>query len=231
MKLTLSKLIKSNSELSQAEQERGFKQLLRLGTIVDVLYGLMIFRLFLLLPRPEVDHFGAEQLVEVLKTSYLNYLAMFVGIVLVIIYWHQSNIVFGNLERTDTKHSTISILQVFSLMLYIYFIRLDLEFDGPVITLRMESITLAFAGFLSVLSWYYAIKNKLVSDTLTKEEKAKTYIKLLPEPIVSLLTLPFAVFGSDIWTLAWLLLIPVSMLTKYFQKRINISTPLDGTGE
>ena len=65
-----------------------------------------------------------------------------------------------------------------------------MEFDGAVITLRMESISLAVAGFLSVLSWYYSIKNKLVSDSLTKEEKAKTYLKLLPEPIVSLLTIP-----------------------------------------
>ena len=230
MKIKIPNVLVSKKDLTEADKERGLKQLFRVGTIVDVLYGLMIFRLFLLLPRPEVDHFDAEQLVEVLKTSYLNYLAMFVGIVLVIIYWHQSNIVFGNLERTDGKHATISILQVFSLMLYLYFVRLDLEFDGAVIALRMESITLAIAGFLSVFSWYYAIKNKLVSDTLTKEEQNKTYLKLLPEPIVSLLTLPFAVFGPDIWTLAWLLLIPVGMLTKYLQKRI-ISTPLDVTEE
>ena len=112
LKINLGKIIKSNSELSPAEEDRGLKQLLRLGTLIDVLYGLMIFRLFLLLPRPEVDNFGAAELVEVLKTSYLNYLVMAVGIVLVIIYWQQSNLVFGNLERTDGKHATISILQV-----------------------------------------------------------------------------------------------------------------------
>jgi hypothetical protein len=83
--LKIDKLIKSNSELSEAEKERGLKQLMRLGTIIDVIYGLMIFRLFLLMPRPEVDNFGAAELVEVLKTSYLNYLAMTVGIVLIII--------------------------------------------------------------------------------------------------------------------------------------------------
>ncbi|HBH50060.1 MAG TPA: hypothetical protein DDX98_15555 [Bacteroidales bacterium] len=222
--LKIDKLIKSNSELSEAEKERGLKQLMRLGTIIDVIYGLMIFRLFLLMPRPEVDNFGAAELVEVLKTSYLNYLAMTVGIVLIIIYWQQSNLIFGNLERTDSKHATISILQVFSLMLYLYFVRLDLEFDGAVIALKMESIALALAGFLSVLSWHYAIKNKFVTDSITVREKNQTYLKLLPEPIVSALTFPFAVLGPDIWTLAWLLLIPVSMTTKYLQRRIISSS-------
>jgi hypothetical protein len=46
-------------------------------------------------------------------------------------------------------------------MLYLYFVRLDLEFDGAVIALKMESIALALAGFLSVLSWHYAIKKQI----------------------------------------------------------------------
>lgn len=224
MKVNISKLIKSNKDLTTAEQERGLKQLLRLGTLIDILFGLMLFRIFLLMPRPEIDHFGAAELVEVLKTSYLNYLSMGVGLLLVIIYWQQSNLMFGNLERSDGKHATISILQVFSLLLYLYFVRLDMEFDGAVITLKMESITLAVAGFLSVLSWYYAIHNKLISDTLTKDEQNKVYLKLLPEPIVSVLTLPFAVLGPNIWTLAWLLLIPVGIITKYLQKKIQNRT-------
>jgi hypothetical protein len=95
-----------------------------------------------------------------------------------------------------------------------------MEMDAPVIVLIMESITLAIAGFISLYTWYYSIKNDLISSTLTKEEMDKTYLKLMPEPIVSVLTIPFAQFGPGIWTASWLLLIPVGMLSKYWRRKL-----------
>ncbi len=77
---------------------------------------------------------------SVLKSSGPVYLVMVVGMVMVIIYWGQSNLQFGNLVRTDGKHAALSIIQTFSLMLYFYFVRLDVELGGAVITLKMESI-------------------------------------------------------------------------------------------
>jgi hypothetical protein len=137
---------------------------------------------------------------------------MGVGLLLLIIYWGQSNLQFGNMVRTDTKHATLSIQQAFALMVYLYFVRLDMEFDGLAITLQVESVSLALAGFLSVASWYYAVNNNLISKTVTADEKRNVYLKIMPEPIVSVLTFPFAIYGPNIWTLAWLLLIPVTMI-------------------
>lgn len=205
---------------TDAEKERGLRQLVRLGTIIDVLYALMIFRVFLLLPRPELDNFGQDELVQVLKESYMNYLVMFVGILLIIIYWGQSNLQFGNLKRTDTKHAVLSLFQAFFLLVYMYFVRLDVQFEGAIITLQMESISLAIAGLLSIISWYYAIKNNLLTDHITTEEKRNVYLKLMPEPIVSVLSFPFAFFGADIWTLSWLLLIPVSIILKKYKTKL-----------
>lgn len=212
-------LFESGKDITEAIEERGSKQLLRLAIIIDVLYALIIYKLFLFLPRPEVDGFTTDDLVEVLSTSYLNYLVMFVGFVLVLIYWMQSNLQFGNLERTDGKHSTLSLLQVITLMIYLYFVRLDVELDGAIIALQMESVFLALSGFLGLWSWHYAIKNKLISNTLVKDEQDKVYLKLMPEPIVSVLSFPFAAFGADIWTLSWLLLIPVGYFSKKLQQR------------
>ena len=215
MKKQISKvLFESSKELTEAFKERGAKQLMRLAVIIDVLYALIIYKMFLFLPRPEVDGFTKDDLFEVLTTSYVNYLVMFVGFVLVLIYWMQSNLQFGNLDRSDSKHSTLSLLQVITLMIYLYFVRLDVELDGAVIALQMESVFLALSGFFALWSWHYAIKNKLISDNLMKDEQNKVYLKLMPEPIVSALSFPFAAFGPDIWTLSWLLLIPVSYLLK-----------------
>lgn len=222
LKTKIMEPITTSNAHTQAEKERGIRQLGRLTRILDILYALMIFRVFLLLPRPEIDNFGHEELFEVLTTSYINYLVMFVGIVLILIYWGQSNLQSGNLVRTDGKHAVLSILQAISLMIYLYFVRLDVEFEGDVLILQIESISLALAGAFSILSWAYAIKNKLVSDVVTVKEKQSIYLKLLPEPIVSVLSFPFAFFGSNVWTLSWLMLIPVTMIIKrYTHKLVN----------
>lgn len=222
LKVNIKNPLVQRKELNEAAKERGNMQLRRLATIIDVIYGLLIFRIFMALPRPEIDGFGKDQLVEVLKSSSTNYLVMLVGLVMILIYWGQSNLMFGNLRRTDGKHSTLSILQAFSLLIYFYFVRLDVELDGAIITLQMESVFLALSGLFGIASWYYSEKNGLISDKVDQTEKDKTYLSLLPEPIVSVLTFPFAFFGADIWTLSWLLLIPVGFITKRIQKNLIV---------
>jgi hypothetical protein len=217
----IKNILTSKKEITQALVERGEKQLFRLAVIIDVLYALMIYTLFTLMPSPEIDGFGREELYEVLTHSYLNYTVIIIGLVLVILYWGMSNLQFGNLERTDGRHATISILQVFTLMLYIYFVRLDAEFPGEVLLMQLQSLFLALAGFLSVWSWHYAVKNDLVSDAPSKIEKETLYIKFLPEPVVSLLTFPLAWFGPVAWTLGWLLLIPVGWALKKYRHKIS----------
>ena len=160
----LGKKALSKDEVTNAIIERGEKQLWRLSVLIDVLYALMIYKLFTLMPNPEVDGFGRDEIYEVLTESYLNYTVIFIGIVLIILYWGLSNRLFGNLKHTNGRHSTLSILQIFTLMLYIYFVRLDAEFPGETSLMVMQSIFLAIAGFLSVYSWHYALKNNLVSD-------------------------------------------------------------------
>ncbi len=210
----IKKLFQSKKELSQAIMEKGEKQLFRLAVIIDVLYALMIYKLFTLMPNPEVDGFGREELFRVLTESYLNYTVIIIGLVLVLLYWGMSNSLFGNLQRTNGFHATLSLLQVFSLMLYIYFVRLDAQFEGEVALMQLQSAFLAVAGFLAVWSWHYAVKNNLLSEAPSKQEKDDLYIKLMPEPVVSLLTFPLAWIGPGAWTLGWLLLIPVGWIVK-----------------
>ena len=196
------------------------RQLLRLQTLIDVVYGILLFRLFLFLPSPEVDGFGAKDLIYVLQNSYINYLAIVIGVIMIIVYWVQSNIQFGYLQQTRTPHIIISILQVMFLLIYLYFVRLNLQFDnvlqidGVIILLQMQSIFLALSGLMSVAGWRYAVIHKLVTDSISTEEKKNVYLRLMPEPIVSLLTFPFAYFGPEAWTASWLLLIPVTMISK-----------------
>lgn len=222
MKEQISKvLFESKKDLTEAVVERGTKQLFRLSVLIDVLFALMIYKLFTFMPNPDIDGFGRAELVQVLTESYLNYTVIFIGLVLVILYWGLSNVQFGNLALTDGKHATLSIMQIFALMLYIYFVRLDAQFEGEVSLMQMQSLFLAIAGILSVWSWHYAVKNNLLSDAPSAIEKQTLYIKLIPEPLVSILTFPLAWFGPLVWTLGWLLLIPVGWALKKYRNHLN----------
>ena len=149
-----------------------------------------------------------------LQDSYINYLAILIGVIMIIVYWVQSNVQFGYLYQTRTPHIILSILQVMLLLIYLYFVRLDLQFYSLIILLQMQSIFLALSGFMSVAGWYYAVNNGLVIESISTEEKQEVYLKLMPEPIVSLLTFPFAFIGPGAWTASWLLLIPVTMISR-----------------
>jgi hypothetical protein len=50
--------------------------LLQLQKLIDVIFQIMVIRLFLVLPRREVDGFGPEDLVSVLMDSDVNYLVI-----------------------------------------------------------------------------------------------------------------------------------------------------------
>ena len=73
-----------------------------------------------------------------------------VGLILIIMYWVQFNRQLGNLVRSSPIHASLSIVQMFLLMLYLYFVRFDMEFDGMKLALQMESIFLALAGFTGI---------------------------------------------------------------------------------
>jgi len=214
-------LKKSKTEPTPAVIERGEIQLKRIMIVIDVLYALMIFRLFLLMPNPQVDNFTASELVAVFKTSYLNYTVMIIGMVLILLYWGQNHLVFGNLTRTDGSLSVIAILQAFFLLLYLYFVRLEMEMGGQTLLLVLQSIFLAVAGGMSVWAWHYSNIHKLISDKVSELERDKTYLKLMPEPITAVCTIPFAFIGPNVWTLSWLLMVPVSAILKRVRKNLK----------
>ena len=201
---------------TRAVFERETRQLIRLQTIMDVIYAIIIWRLFMILPRPELDEWdGGARVIDVLVTYSDSFLVLLVGLVLILVYWGQSNKLFGNLARTDGPHAAISVFQVVFLLVYLYFVGLDIRFEGDRSVLFLQSVSLALAGFVAVAAWAYAGKNRrLVSEAITDEEVKELRISILPEPITALLTIPFVWVGRGWWTLAWLLAIPIGILLK-----------------
>lgn len=208
-----------NADPTLAQIERGTSLLSSVKIVGNVLYALLIFQVFLILPRPDDPELEYLTLSQIYSENLMSVLVIVVGFILIVIYWIQFNRQMGNLVRSSPIHAILAVVQMVCLMIYLYFVRFDLEFDGMILALQMESIFLSLAGFIAVFSWRYARRNHLTSDQITEDEEMSIYYSLLPEPLAALFTLPFASFGPDIWTLAFLSIIPISFILKIIRRK------------
>lgn len=211
--------MKRKKEPTLAELERGVGLLSSVKIVVNVLFALLIFQAFLILPRPGDPLLEYNTLEEIFSEHIMSLLVIVVGLILIIIYWIQFNLLFGNIKRSTPLHAILALTQVIFLMIYLYFLRFDMEYDGLTLALQMESIFLALAGFIGAFNWRYAKSIGLTSEQITAKEELDLFYKVLPEPIASVITFPFAVMGPGIWTFAFLSIIPVTYILKFIRKK------------
>ena len=207
-------------EKTVAQKERDTQQLRRLQTLMDVVFGLLIFRLFTLLPHPIRPETGDFDPLLIFTESGASFVMFVIGFVLISIYWFQNNKTMGNLVSTDGKHASLLILQLAFLLIYFYSIRLDIETDSDMLALFMQSVSLALTGFAGVAAWIYASKRpELVSEAVTPEEANELKISILAEPLAAVVTIPFAFVGPGIWNLSWLSVIVFGIFLKKRHKK------------
>jgi len=189
------------------ELEHGARQLRRLEFLTDVVFGLVILRIFTMLPKPEASTIKSVGALFEGRWIVLGIIA--ISLTFTIVYWIQHNAVFGALEKTDTRHTTLSILQIFALMMFLYSVKLGIEFDGDRNAMIFESVAAAVMGLLSLINWRYARKAGLVHPDATKRELDGLTTRLLPEPITAIVTCGTAFLGPMIWTISWFAVGPI----------------------
>ena len=207
-------------ERTEAQKERDARQLRRLQTLMDIVFGLLLFRLFTLLPHPIRPETGQFDPLVIFTETGENFIMFVIGFVLITIYWFQNNKTTGNLVSTDGKHAVLSLVHLAFLLVYIYSVRLDMETDSDVLALLMQSVSLALAGFASVAAWVYATKHpELVSEAVSPEEANELKISILSEPLAATFTIPFAFIGPGLWNLSWLSVIVFGIFLKKRHKK------------
>ena len=214
MKVNIKEKARTPADIKHDE-----RLLRRIQTLVDVVYALILFELFLLFPKPDIQALGEMTLAEIFKGQGPAFATVIIGVIWVIIYWGQSNTQFGYLRRINKNIAAAAIIQVFLLMLYLYFIALDNRTEGDVFALFGQSLCLAFAGFLGAFIWRYSAVNQMHFDELTEGQQYNLYFKFMPEPVAALITMPFAFLGVGWYTLAWLSVIPLGILFNRIAKR------------
>lgn len=218
-----SKLNKVKAEINRkstnAEIERGEGLLRSLRIVINVLYALLIFEIFQLLPFPSDPDFHYVRLIDVFAENQSKITILGIGLVFIIIYWIQGNLQFGNLKRSSSLHALFAILQMISLMLYIYFILFEISFTESVLALRMQSGLLCIAGVFGAFNWRYARFKKFTTDQIDDREEMDLFYKILPEPITAFITIFFAGLGSGYWSLSWLFIVPITYGVTFLRRK------------
>ena len=179
-------------------------QLIRLERLFDVVFAIIIWRAITFFPTPTAKQFSWEQVGPFLSANIGNLTIVLIGTLVVIIFWLQNNLLFGNLQVTDKRHTIISILQIFFLLVFIKSLRFGVELEPSSFTRAFESITAALVGIACSCGWWYAIKNRrLLSPEVTDQYALQLRDRILAEPLTALITLPFAFVNPSLWEISW----------------------------
>ena len=147
-----------------------------------------------------------QKAIEMFAAEWETFLFVLLAIVIVIIYWLQNNALLGNLKKTDGIHTTISIFQIFFVLLFLYSIGSGVRIGDGIDSRAFESVAAMMVGLMSLLGWYYAMhKGDLLDPDLDAEEAIHILQKNKAEPITAAITIPFAFIDPLAWELSWFL--------------------------
>lgn len=182
----------------------GVRQLHRLGTLTDVVYAITIWRIFELIPRPGIDDASWPSLEAYFASEWLALLILLVGLIFTIVYWLQSNTLSSGLARTDGTHSVLTLVQIFSVLVFLYSLRMGIEVGDALGARAFESLAAANVGLWGALAWRYARKNRrLLRDDVTDLQAKRLAMRITGEPITAAITVPVAFVGAIFWELSW----------------------------
>jgi uncharacterized membrane protein len=204
-----------NANKGREVTERERRHLDRLETLVDSIYALVI--VFIVAGFPSARSFEGEysSAWDFLSQHSSELTAPTLGLVLIIMYWAQSNIQLGSLARTDSIHASLVIVQVFFLLLYVYSVDFVLDFPEDTGVLTAQSVIFCLMGVVAFVAWKWAVRGRrLVSDEIPDEEINVISRQILPEPLTAFITIWASFLGSTAWELAWLAFLPIAYLTK-----------------
>ena len=204
----------------KAKLKRETVQLLRLRRLIDVVYAIVLWNVFLLIPEPDTGgEWNWDMVSSFLSANILTLALVAIALAITIIFWLQNNTLFNNLDRTDGRHTASSILQIFFMLLFLHSIRMGVVLGGSVVTRAFESSMAALMGITAAWGWSYANKNRrLVSPDVTEQYARRLKDRILAEPITAIITLPLAFVGPVLWEIAWLSYPLVVFLVRHWRR-------------
>lgn len=179
---------------------------MRLERLIDVVFALVIWRIFTILPRPDFDNPEWDSVAEMLLSEWADFVVPLLAIVIVIVYWLQSNALLSRLKTTNAIHTGISVFQLFFVLFYLYALGLGIGVGSDADTRVLESSAAVLIGVTAYLGFWYACgRGGLLADDVSDKEAKDVTSANLAEPLTAALTIPAAFIGPWAWELSWFL--------------------------
>jgi uncharacterized membrane protein len=184
------------------QPQREARELRRLETLIDTVFAIVIVVIVIDLPAPEESI--AFDLASFIAFQVNSLLIAMLGIIVVLVYWFQSNLLLGNLDRTNGAHAALSLLQIFLVLVYLLSVSLGISVGNEPLILAVQSIAAALVGFAAAGAWWYAsYKRRLLTPDISDNEVAALRLRVLAEPLTALLTLALVYVSAMAWELGW----------------------------
>ena len=194
-------------------------QLVRLGTLTDVVYAVGLVLVIQWLPLPSESAAEGEIWLGALFAEHAqNLVGAGIGLFFIVVYWIRSNTLLSALDRTDTGHTALSIASLFSLLFLLYVVRVSDEVAAPSHRAG-QSLAIALIGITAGLAWWRAGRKGLLRDGIGPTSHERLAVQAYAEPLAALVTLPLAYVGDLAWDLSWLIYIPISIALRSRQRR------------
>jgi uncharacterized membrane protein len=192
------------------------EQLNRLTRVVDVVFALVIWRAFMLLPHAGDDPEWTS-IFDMLAAEWPVFGIVLLVTLIIVIYWQQHNMITRHLVATDAKHSGLAIFQLLFLLFFLYAITQGMQLGASASQRAFESSTAVLVGLFSNLSWRYATRHRkrMIDPEASDDEIELVSNRILAEPVTAVLTIPFAFVGPWFWELSWFL---YPLIRKFFNR-------------
>jgi uncharacterized membrane protein len=183
--------------------QREGRELGRLESLIDTVFALVI--VVMVIDLPDADESVVFDLASYVAFQLNALVLAMLGIVVLLVYWFQSNLLLGNLSRTDGKHAAISLFQIFLVLAYLLTVSLGIEVGNEPVVLAAQSVAAALVGFAAAAAWWYASHNRrLLTPEINDNEVSALRLRVLAEPLTAVLTLGLVFVSATAWEIGWL---------------------------
>jgi hypothetical protein len=193
-----------------AESSRALR---RLEVFLDVVYGLVSFRMLRYLPPVRDMSWAARPLGlfgELMRNGREVWRAV-MGVTITAIAWLVSARRLSRLRATDAWHSGIVLVQTGLAYFFIYFAVCDPMLTGGPTPRALQCGSLALASAAGELGWFYARRRGLIDGETPREQLDVISARGRQETLTALLIVPLSWIGPITWTIGWAV-IPLALL-------------------
>jgi len=184
------------------------RRLRRLEVFLDVVYALLFAMMLQYLPQAE-DMAWAEHrlgLLQLLVDHRVELLRIFIGLGLTPIYWNLHVNLLAPLAGTDGRHTSLVLLQMAAVCLFVYFAISDPMLAGGPSSPALRCTMLVIAGVFGRLGWSHASRHGLLEADFPRSDAKRVARENLVAPLTALFNLPLSWVGPGYWTVGWLVL-------------------------